>query len=210
MNELEVIAAEVRACQKCRLAATRTHAVPGEGNPNAKIMFIGEAPGFNEDQQGRPFVGAAGQLLNELLRMIGLDRREVYITNVCKCRPTTDGRLGPPQNRAPLPDEIAACSPYLERQIAALRPKVIVLLGRVSMGQIDSQRSMGQARGKPIRKDGIIYLPVYHPAAVFRQPELRRALEEDFRKIPGLLAEAEAERPEAATTPARAEQLSLF
>lgn len=209
-TDLEQIAAEVRACRKCPLGGKRTSAVPGEGDPQAKVMFVGEAPGFNEDQQGRPFVGAAGQLLNELLASIGLERKDVFITNVVKCRPTTEPQLGPPQNRAPSAEEVAACSPYLERQIAAIRPKVLVMLGRVSLSQIDAQRSMGQARGKPIRKGGITYFPVYHPAAVFRQPDLRRALEEDFRKIPQLVRDAEAAEAREAAGPDPAEQLSLF
>src|SRR5437660_12362484 len=124
MTELE---AQVRTCQLCRLAKTRTNAVPGEGNPHAEIMFIGEGPGFNEDQQGRPFVGAAGQLLTEMLRGIDMRREDVFITNVVRCRP--------PGNRDPLPDELAACNAYTQRQIAVLDPKLIVTLGRYSMAR---------------------------------------------------------------------------
>src|ERR671933_1504038 len=124
-DSLEAIGAEVRTCRLCRLCQTRTVGVPGEGSPNAEILFIGEGPGFNEDQQGRPFVGAAGQLLTDMLRLIGLRRDEVFITNVVRCRP--------PGNRDPLPDELAACDEYTQRQLAALKPRLIVTLGRFSM-----------------------------------------------------------------------------
>src|SRR5919202_3441501 len=126
-DSLEAIGAEVRTCRLCRLSETRTVGVPGEGSPNAEIFFIGEGPGFHEDQQGRPFVGAAGQLLVEMLREIGLRREEVFITNVVRCRP--------PGNRDPLPDELSACDEYTQRQIAALEPKLIVTLGRYSMAR---------------------------------------------------------------------------
>src|SRR5947208_3147423 len=122
---LREVAAEVSTCTKCKLCKGRTRAVPGEGNPNAKILFIGEGPGYHEDQQGRPFVGPAGQFLDELLTSINLKRSDVFIANVVKCRP--------PNNRDPLPEEIQACNDYLDRQIAAINPQVIVTLGRYSM-----------------------------------------------------------------------------
>src|ERR671938_2136878 len=142
-DTLETIAADVRVCPKCRLSQTRTRAVPGEGSPNAEILFIGEGPGFHEDQQGRPFVGAAGQLLVEMLRLIGLRREDVFITNVVRCRP--------PGNRDPQPDEIAACSEYLSRQTAMIRPRVVVTLGRYSLGRFLPTARISAVHGKPHR-----------------------------------------------------------
>src|SRR5216683_2832291 len=183
-DSLEAIGAEVRACRMCKLCQTRTVGVPGEGSPQAEIMFIGEGPGFHEDQQGRPFVGAAGQLLTEMLRLIGLQREEVFITNVVRCRP--------PGNRDPLPDELEACDTYTQRQIAVLQPKLIVTLGRYSMARFIGQGSMRDLHGRTREWNGITCLAMYHPAAILRTPtlEVRRAYEEDFRKIPELLAEA--------------------
>ena len=210
-DSLEVIGADVRVCQRCKLSQTRTRAVPGEGNPDAEILFIGEGPGFHEDQQGRPFVGAAGQLLNEMLGVIGLRREDVFITNVVRCRP--------PGNRDPLPDELAACDVYTQRQIAVLQPSLIVTLGRYSMARFIGQGSMRELHGRTREWNGITCLAMYHPAAILRTPtpEMRRMYEEDFRKIPPLLAEARkkraaavaqtAEREAAAT---RLDQLRLF
>jgi DNA polymerase len=185
---LDVIGDEVRACRKCGLSQTRTQAVPGEGSPNAEILFIGEAPGFHEDQQGRPFVGAAGQLLVDMLRLIGLRREEVFITNVVRCRP--------PGNRDPLPDELAACDEYTLRQIETLEPKLIVTLGRFSMARFFGPGPMRELHGKSKDWNGITCLAMYHPAAILRTPtpEMRRVYEEDFRKIPALLAEARQRR----------------
>ncbi len=203
---LEQIAAEVRVCTKCELARTRTHAVPGEGNPRARIMFIGEAPGWHEDQQGRPFVGAAGKFLNELLSLAGLKREDVFITNVVKCRP--------PGNRDPLPDEIAACAPYLERQIAAIDPEVIVTLGRFSMARWFPGERISRIHGQPKWVDGRLIVPMYHPAAALHQSAFRAAIEEDFAKLPKILAEAERERArrrdEAKPEDRPAQQMSLF
>ena len=211
-DTLETIAADVRVCPKCRLSQTRTRAVPGEGSPNAEILFIGEGPGFHEDQQGRPFVGAAGQLLVEMLREIGLRREEVFITNVVRCRP--------PGNRDPLPDELSACDEYTLRQIDVLQPKLIVTLGRYSMARFFGPGSMRDLHGRTTRWNGTTCLAMYHPAAILRAntPEMRRAYADDFRKIPALLAEArrarqqraEAERAEAAEATARLDQLPLF
>jgi DNA polymerase len=189
-QELDAVAAEVRVCPKCELSRTRTNAVPGEGNPHARIMFIGEAPGWHEDKQGRPFVGAAGKFLNELLAIAGLKREDVFITNVVKCRP--------PGNRDPLPDEIAACAPYLERQIAAINPEVIVTLGRFSMGRWFPGERISKIHGQPKQVDGLMIVPMYHPAAALHQAALRGSIEDDFAKLPKILAQAEEKR-EAAT-----------
>src|ERR671939_1070466 len=201
-DTLETIAADVRVCPKCRLSQTRTLAVPGEGSPNAEILFIGEGPGFHEDQQGRPFVGAAGQLLTEMLGVIGLRRDEVFITNVVRCRP--------PGNRDPLPDELAACDAYTQRQIAVLRPSLIVTLGRYSMARFIGQGSMRELHGRTREWNGITCLAMYHPAAILRTPtpEMRRVYEEDFRKIPLLLAEARKKRQPVtvAASPAQLDQ----
>ena len=212
MESLKTIAAEVRACVRCRLSETRTLGVPGEGSPNAEIFFIGEGPGFHEDQQGRPFVGAAGQLLVEMLREIGLRREEVFITNVVRCRP--------PGNRDPQPDELSACDDYTQRQIAALEPKLIVTLGRYSMARFFGPGPMRDLHGRTMRWNGITCLAMYHPAAILRTntPEMRRAYLDDFRKIPSLLAEARQARAAAraelvaqqSAAAAELDQLPLF
>lgn len=201
MSELEVIASEVRACQKCRLGSTRKQAVPGEGNPRAEIFFIGEAPGYWENEQGRPFVGPAGQLLEELLSSIGLKRTDVFIGNVLKCRP--------PGNRDPFPDEISACADYLDRQIAAIQPRVIVTLGRYSMARFfPPGKSMKELHGKVVRWKQAFCLAMYHPAAALRQPSLLDVLRDDFKRIPQVLAEARAAQPREPEVQAR--QLNLF
>lgn len=201
MSILEGLDAEVRGCQRCRLCQTRKSAVPGEGSDQAEVMFIGEGPGFWEDEQGRPFVGPAGQLLDELLGEIGLRREAVYITNVVKCRP--------PGNREPLPDEIEACADYLDRQIAAIRPRVVVTLGRYSMAKFfPPRKSVRELHGKVLWRDGMACVAMYHPAAALRQPSLRPVLQEDFRRIPQLLAQARADVAREERTDAR--QLSLF
>lgn len=205
---LAEIASEVSVCEKCRLCKARKRAVPGEGNPHTRIMFIGEGPGRNEDEQGRPFVGPAGRLLEEALAGIGLTRADVFITNVVKCRP--------PENRDPNPDEIAACNNYLDRQIEALDPQVIVTLGRFSMAKFfpGQKISMIHGRAKPGRKR--LYIAMYHPAAALRSPQTMAEFRADFAKIPLIIAEAER-RAAAGTlaTPATPreeppQQLSLF
>ena len=199
---LEQIAREVAVCPACVLAKTRTKTVPGDGSPEAEILFIGEAPGYHEDQQGHPFVGAAGQFLSELLASIGLDRSRVFVTNVVKCRP--------PGNRDPQPDEIQACDHFLRRQIAAIRPRVIVTLGRFSMGKFFPGETISKIHGQARRRDGVTYVPMYHPAAALHQPSLRRSIEEDFQKLPQILASVR-EVPEAPdTAKTNATQLSLF
>ena len=200
-TELASLAKEISACTLCLLAQTRTKAVPGDGPERAAIMFIGEGPGFHEDQQGRPFVGAAGQFLTELLQSIGLQREDVYITNVVKCRP--------PGNRDPEPEEIEACRAYLDRQIAAIKPKVIVTLGRFSMARAFPNEKISNIHGKPRKVDGIVYVPMFHPAAALHQPALRKTVEEDFAQLPKILADLE--RVEEVDAPDDGpQQLSLF
>ena len=202
-DSLELIAEEVRTCPKCELARTRTNAVPGAGNPNARVMLVGEGPGWHEDQQGLPFVGNAGKFLNELLGKAGLEREDVFITNVVKCRP--------PGNRDPLPDEIAACAPYLDRQIAQIDPDVIVTLGRFSMSKWFPGERISRIHGQP-KKDGRrLIVPMYHPAAALHQASLRGAIEDDFAKLPKILADAEDQREaESSNDEPPAEQMSLF
>lgn len=178
--------AEVRNCQRCPLARTRTLAVPGEGPLNAEVLFIGEAPGMNEDKQGRPFVGQAGQFLGELLAAAGLTRDEVYICNVLKCRP--------PGNRDPLPNEIEQCRDYLDEQIAIVDPLVIVTLGRYSMSRYFPQQAISRIHGTVKQIDGRYYVPMYHPAAALHQQSLRTTILEDFRGLPGVIARARAQR----------------
>jgi uracil-DNA glycosylase len=197
---LEGIAGEVRACTRCRLHQGRTRAVPGEGHPDTEVVFVGEGPGYNEDQQGRPFVGAAGGLLTELLRSVGWERSEVFITNVVKCRP--------PGNRDPEPDEIAACRPYLERQLQVLDPALVVTLGRFSMNTFMPGARIGSAHGtvRPVEPatgaaDALAYA-MYHPAAAFRQNALKETLRADMAGIPDVLIRARQIREEHARTAA--------
>jgi DNA polymerase len=186
------LAAEIATCTRCRLHETRRQAVPGEGSPETEVVFVGEGPGQHEDEQGRPFVGAAGGLLTELLRSIGWRRDVVFITNVVKCRP--------PGNRDPEPDEIAACAPFLRRQLAVLDPALVVTLGRFSMASFMPGARIGAAHGtsRPVdpasgATDATAYA-LYHPAAAFRQQSLRRALFEDIARLPELLVERRAAR----------------
>ena len=202
MTELEALAQEVRACAACDLCQNRTVAVPGEGPEHPEVLFIGEGPGFHEDQQGRPFVGPAGRLLDELLASIGMSRRDVYITNVVKCRP--------PNNRDPLPAEIDACHPYLARQIALLEPRVIVTLGRFSLTRFLPGETISRAHGKPRRWNTMHIFPMYHPAAALHQQSMRRFLEEDIRQLPPLLERLRREAaPETPTEP-EPQQLKLL
>jgi DNA polymerase len=190
---LRELALGIGSCQNCALAKTRTRAVPGEGNPNAEIVFIGEGPGFHEDQQARPFVGAAGKFLDELIGSIGLRRSDVFICNVLKCRP--------PGNRDPLPAEIAECKPWLDRQLETIDPKVIVTLGRFSMSRYFPGQSISKIHGQPRKFGDVTVVPMYHPAAALHQGSLRKTIEYDFSKLPGLLAEAlkeETQEPEPA------------
>ena len=161
---------------------SRKLAVPGEGPPNADYMFIGEGPGFHENEQGRPFVGAAGNYLEELLEMIKLNRTDVFIANVVKCRP--------PSNRDPMPNELSSCSTYLDRQIHAINPKVIVTLGRFSMGYFLPNAKISQIHGQAIRSKGRLIVPMYHPAAGLHQPSLKPTIESDFVQLPELISKA--------------------
>ncbi|MFN8676236.1 MAG: uracil-DNA glycosylase [Thermomicrobiales bacterium] len=200
---LDEIAAEIRVCTRCELHRTRTNSVPGEGPADARIMFIGEAPGWNEDQQGRPFVGAAGKFLEELLAAAGLKRSEVFITNVVKSRP--------PGNRDPLPDEIAACAPFLQRQIDAIDPDVIVTLGRFSMAKWFPGERISRIHGQPKRDGKRLIVPMYHPAAALHQQALKATILEDFAKLPRILADAEAARDaEAKADEPPPSQTSMF
>jgi uracil-DNA glycosylase family 4 len=200
MSELEALHEQVRGCTRCKLHSGRTNAVPGEGPEKVDVMFIGEAPGFHEDKQGRPFVGAAGQFLDELLSSIDLQRENVFITNVVKCRP--------PANRDPETEEIEACRGYLDRQIELLQPKMIVTLGRFSMARYFPNAKISQIHGQPKKMDGVIYYPMYHPAAALHQPSLRRTVQEDMKRIPQLLAEID--RLVEEDPPDNVQQLSLF
>jgi len=184
MSALEELYEEIAACQLCEIAKYRNRVVPGEGAEDADIMFIGEAPGWHEDQQGRPFVGPAGQYLDELLASIDLERRQVYIANVIKCRP--------PANRDPLPAEVHNCHGWLERQIEIIRPRVIVTLGRYSMAMFFPGKSISRIHGTAQKRDDVVYYAMYHPAAALHQQSLRQAIEEDMRKIPLLLARTES------------------
>lgn len=198
MSALNELYKEIERCRDCELAKYRTRVVPGEGPENSKLLFIGEAPGWHEDQQGRPFVGPAGKFLEELLALIGLKREQVYIANVIKCRP--------PNNRDPLPGEINACSKWLDRQIEIVRPLMIVTLGRYSMAKFFPNQSISQIHGKAKKQGGIIYYAMYHPAAALHQGSLRKLIEADMLKIPGILAEAE----KIAEDEPQPQQLSLF
>ena len=203
---LEVLHAEVRACVKCGLHATRTQAVPGVGPCPADIMIVGEAPGFNEDRQGEPFVGAAGHLLDTLLARIGLGRSDVYITNVLKCRP--------PQNRDPMPNEVESCSPYLARQLALIKPKVVLILGRHALERLlPGQGSISRVHGSLVRRGDVAYVPLYHPAAALHNGALVADLEQDFDRVKAYLDKLLAPPPPPQPTPApkqEAEQLNLL
>ena len=188
MSELEALAERVRACVDCPLSATRVRAVPGEGPERPDLMFIGEGPGFHEDQQGRPFVGPAGKYLEHLLASIGLSREQVFITNVVKCRP--------PGNRDPMPGEIEACRKHLDRQIELLNPKAIVTLGRFSMARYFPHETISRIHGRPRVVNGQKIIPMYHPAAALHQGTMRKYIEEDFLKLPEMVEEAaEPEEP---------------
>ena len=198
MSALERLCEEIRACRECELTKYRTRVVPGEGAEDADLLFIGEAPGWHEDQQGRPFVGPAGQFLDQLLASIGLRREEVYIANVIKCRP--------PQNRDPLPLEIESCRRWLDRQIETIQPQMIITLGRYSLAQYFPNDSIGKVHGKPRKLADVVLYPMYHPAAALHQGSLRRTIEADMLRIPQILAQGR-DLPEDAV---EAQQLSLL
>ena len=176
---LKEIEKSIRTCEKCRLCKTATNPVPGEGNPKAELVFVGEAPGETEDQTGRPFVGRAGRLLETLLAKIGYKREDVWIGNIIKHRP--------PQNRDPLPDEILACKPYLTEQLKILSPKIIVTLGRFALSYFYSDGKISRDRGNLLQTGNFNVFPVYHPAAALRSPQMYKDLETDMLKLPGVL-----------------------
>ncbi len=185
MNADEIlmhVAKEVSTCQKCALYHSRKKAVPGEGPATSEIMFIGEGPGFYENEQGRPFVGAAGQFLDQLLAQAGLKRSEVWIGNVVKCRP--------PGNRDPQPEELAACDVYLERQIRAINPSIIITLGRYSMGKFMPGAKISTVHGQMRRIGDRYVIAMFHPAAALHQASLKPAILADFAKLPELLDQA--------------------
>ncbi len=189
---LEQIADEVRACTRCRLHQQRSRSVPGEGNPNTEVVFVGEGPGFNEDREGRPFVGRAGTLLVKLLASVGWQREDVFITNVVKCRP--------PENRDPEAEEIAACAPFLRRQLEVLDPALVVTLGRFSMGTFMPGARISQAHGtmRPVdpatgAADALVYA-MYHPAAALRATDIEQASFRDMAGLPGALVEGREQR----------------
>ena len=204
----------INVCTSCRLHETRTRAVPGDGPVTARIMAVGEAPGENEDRTGRPFVGAAGQLLTRLLQSIGLDRQDIYICNVLKCRP--------PGNRDPEPDEVSSCAHFLDEQVALIRPDVILLLGRHAVGRLlPGMPGISRIYGQRVRRGDRLYVPLFHPAAALYNASLLRTLEEDMQRVRGYLDDAEAgrerqrkdeeqEAARAAAVRAADEQLTLF
>lgn len=211
---LNQIAAEVAVCKACQLSYSRKNSVPGDGPARAEIMFIGEGPGFYENEQGRPFVGAAGKFLDELLKRAGLVRSQVFITNVVKCRP--------PGNRDPLPEELSACDVYLERQIQAIKPCVIVTLGRYSMGKYMQNVRISDVHGQPRWVDGRMIVPMFHPAAALHQPSLKGGIIDDFSRLPGFvelarknrdkIKQPQPDQPQEPEKPNKDEatQLSLF
>lgn len=178
--ELSRLAEQIRSCTLCRLCEGRTNAVPGEGNPHAEVVFIGEGPGKKEDEQGIPFCGASGKLLDSLLESIGLSRSDIFITNIVKCRP--------PGNRDPLPDEKQICATtYLNHQLELIKPKLIVTLGRHALGHFIPDQKISEVHGQPKRYRGQVYLALYHPAVALYNGGMRATLEEDFQIIPKLL-----------------------
>jgi DNA polymerase len=202
MSELEELHQRIASCPDCDLCRTRTHAVPGEGPPNAEVLFVGEAPGFYEDQQARPFVGPAGRFLDELIASAGLRRDQVFITNVVKCRP--------PNNRDPLPGEVDACRKYLQRQIELIQPKIIVSLGRYSLAWFSPRDAISKVHGQAKVRDGVYFMPMYHPAAALHAGNMRKVIEEDFRKIPAVLERAREAPPEQAAPEPEPEQMRLL
>jgi uracil-DNA glycosylase family 4 len=200
MSALNDLYNEVSVCKRCELYKCATRAVPGEGPENAEIMFIGEGPGWNEDQKGRPFVGAAGKFLDHLFDLIGMKREQVYIANVVKHRP--------PNNREPLPTEISACAIWLDRQLEIVHPKIIVTLGRHSMARYFPNKTISKIHGTSEKRDGVIYFAMYHPAAALHQQNLRYELEQDMLKLPALLTELK--KPAEPQIVEKPKQLNMF
>ena len=204
-EELNKIAEEIKSCQRCPLYRGATQAVPGEGNPEAKIVFIGEAPGFHEDQRGIPFCGAAGRLLDFLLAKMGVKREEVFITNVLKHRP--------PGNRDPLPNEISACASSLDRQLAVIKPRVVVTLGRFSMAKFLPQARISQVHGQPrfveFQGQELIVVPMYHPAAALRNGRIKEEEEKDFERLGEFLKKLDGKQELSVKKEKKEEQLKL-
>jgi uracil-DNA glycosylase family 4 len=209
VTELDAYAAQTAVCTRCRLAEGRTQVVFGNGDSNADLMFVGEAPGFHEDQQGVPFVGQAGKLLDQLLAGIGLTRDMVFVANVLKCRP--------PGNRDPMPDEIEACESHLFRQVELIEPKVVATLGNFSTKllsgkQLGITRVHGQEQQVTLGGRSVLLYPLYHPAAALYTPAMLKVLQEDFRRIPELIGRVVEPEPEPAPllVAEPAVQLGLF
>jgi DNA polymerase len=218
-NAIEIlkdISSQVAVCEQCKLHHSRKHSVPGEGPHDAEILFIGEGPGFYENEQGRPFVGQAGKFLDELLVTAGFTRSSVFITNVVKCRP--------PENRDPELDELSACSVYLDKQIETINPHVIVTLGRISMAKFLPTARISLVHGQPSWVNGRLIVPMYHPAAALHQPSLKSTIIADFSNLPKAIEQAKRIKPrieasgkieitedtEQSKLEPPAEQLSLF
>ena len=203
MSELTQLYDQIRVCKICDLSKGRTNAVPGEGPENAEIMMIGEAPGFYEDREGRPFVGPSGKFLDELLAGIQLKREQIYICNVIKCRP--------PQNRDPQSEEMDACKPYLDQQIELIKPKVIITISRFAMARWFADKKIGEIHGKPKKIGNLVVLPMYHPAAALHQPSLKKVLQDDFAKIPQIIKDmAHLQEEQEQKKPEPPQQLSMF
>jgi uracil-DNA glycosylase len=210
VNSLDALAEQVSGCTRCRLAQSRTQVVFGVGDPSADLMFVGEAPGFHEDKQGLPFVGQAGKLLDKLLVGIGLERRQVFICNVLKCRP--------PGNRDPAPDEIESCEPHLFRQIELIQPKVVATLGNFATKLLSGKhtgitRVHGVEQETMVGGNRVLLYPLYHPAAALYTPAMLQVLQQDFARIPELIGRAVAPLPEpepVLAAPEPAVQLGLF
>ena len=193
-SQLQLIHSKILQCTKCELHKNRTNAVPGEGPPNARIMFVGEGPGQNEDEQGRPFVGAAGKFLTELLESIGLKRSDVFITNIVKCRP--------PNNRAPRKSEIEACNPYLQSQIKLISPRIVCALGTPAITTlIGDEYSASRFHGKPVTSGEVTILPMYHPAAALYDASLKETILHDFQILKQLLDKQEPPRSDSQESP---------
>ena len=201
-EKLDVLREQIAVCTRCELHRAATNPVPGEGNPDARILLIGEAPGFHEDAKGLPFVGNSGKFLTQLLEKAGLSREEVFITNVVKHRP--------PGNRDPLPDEMAACAHYLDEQIEIINPDVIVTLGRFSLARYFPGQRISKIHGQPKEINGRYVVPMYHPAAALHNGSLRPEIESDFQKLPRLLAERDKAREAAESSQSDATQQTLF
>lgn len=200
--DLSVIASRVSVCTDCELHRGRTLAVPGAGSDSAEVLFIGEAPGMNEDKQGLPFVGNSGKFLDSMLESIGWNRESVFVTNIVKCRP--------PGNRDPLPDEISACAAYLDAQIETLNPSMIVTLGRYSMARWFANERISRIHGKHRQFGKRVVVPMYHPAAALHQPSLRAVIEADFKKLPLVLEEVRQAGGSDEDAPDDIEQMKLF